>query len=245
MSVVTLGGLTGGGGRLLGPKLAERLGSDYVDRLILTDAARHIGATVEALDQREQRPPTRGERFSALVQRILERSAVTDVGGDPYFGPAPMAFLTQEFEELQRRPITRGLELEDDKYIQAMRTVMASLADQDHVVIVGRGGAAILGDRPGVLRVGVVARLEDRIARIMERDRVDHDRAAQIVSDRDEARTLYHKRYFDIDNADDPNLYHIVLNTSDLDMDYACDLVVHASEAMDEGRLARKADVAL
>ena len=245
MSVVTLGGLTGGGGRLLGPKLAERLGSDYVDRLILTDAARHIGATVEALDQREQRPPTRGERFSALVQRILERSAVTDVGGDPYFGPAPMAFLTQEFEELPRRPITRGLELEDEKYIEAMRIVMTSLADQDHVVIVGRGGAAILRDRPGVLRVGAVARLEDRIARIMERDRVDHDRAAQIVSERDEARALYHKRYFGIDNADDPNLYHIVLNTSDLDMDYACDLVVQASEAMDEGRLARKAGVAL
>ena len=55
MAVVTLGGLTGGGGRLLGPMVAERLASDYVDRIILTKAAREIGSTVEALHQREQR----------------------------------------------------------------------------------------------------------------------------------------------------------------------------------------------
>ena len=244
MSVIALGGLTGGGGRLLGPTLSERLGADYVDRLILTDAARHIGATVEALHQREQRPPSRGERFSALLQRILERSAVTDVGGDPYFGPAPMAFLTQEFEELPRRPITRGLELEDEKYIQAMRAVIGGLADQGDVVIVGRGSAAILRDRPGVLRVGAVARLDDRIARIMERDRVDRGSAERIVAERDEARALYHKRYFGIEDPDDPNLYHMVLNTSDVDLDYACDLVVRASQAMEDGTLSRKAGVA-
>ncbi len=52
MAVVTMGGLTGGGGRLLGALVAQRLGADYVDRLILTDTARHVGATVEALHQR-------------------------------------------------------------------------------------------------------------------------------------------------------------------------------------------------
>ena len=77
MAVVTMGGLTGGGGRLLGPMVAERLGADYVDRIILTSAAREVGATVEALHQREQRPPTFGEKIAGIVQRILERSAVS------------------------------------------------------------------------------------------------------------------------------------------------------------------------
>ena len=48
MSAVILDGPTGGGGRLIGPLIAKDLGYDYVDRLILTEAARHIGATVEA-----------------------------------------------------------------------------------------------------------------------------------------------------------------------------------------------------
>ena len=34
MAVITIGGLTGGGGRLVGPIVAQQLGADYVDRLI-------------------------------------------------------------------------------------------------------------------------------------------------------------------------------------------------------------------
>ena len=95
MTVIALGGLSGGGARTLGPIISQKLETDYVDRLILRDVAREVGATVEALHQREERPPTRGERFSRLLQRILERSAVTGAGGDPYFGPGVAAFLTE------------------------------------------------------------------------------------------------------------------------------------------------------
>jgi cytidylate kinase len=240
MAVITLGGLTGGGGRLLGPKLAERLDADYVDRLILTNAARHAGATVEAMHQREQRPPTRGERFSGLLQRILDRSAATGVGGDPYFGPGAMAFLTQEFEEIPQQTVTRGHELEDEKYIEAMSSVMHQLAEGGNVVIVGRGGSIILRDMPNVLRVGAVARLDDRISGIMERDRIDREQAEKTLTDRDLARAYYFKRYFDIDDPDNPDLYHMVINTSDIDLDYAVDMVADACAALEKGKLERK-----
>jgi cytidylate kinase len=240
MAIVTMGGLTGGGGRLLGPVVAQRLGADYVDRLILTDAARQIGATVQALHQREERPPTRGERFMGMLQRILERSAVTGAGGDPYFGAGAMAFLTQEFEELPQPTIVRGHELEDDKYIAAMRNVMEGLAAQGNVVIVGRGGSLILRDTPGVLRVGTVARFEDRVARIMGLERLGRDQAQETVTVRDKARAYYFKRYFDVDNPEDPELYHLVINTSDVGQDYATDLVVQACEALEDGRLPPK-----
>ena len=245
MPVITMGGLTGGGGRLLGPPVAQRLGADYVDRLILTDAARHAGATVEALHQREERPPTRGERFMGMLQRILERSAVTGAGGDPYFGPGAMAFLTQEFEDLSQPTVTKGHELEDERYIAAMRSVMKDLADAGNVVIVGRGGSIILRDDPNVLRVGTVARLDDRVVRIMERERLGRERAERIVFERDEARANYYKRYFGIRNPDDPELYHLVINTSDVDLDYATDVVVQACEALDAGKLPQKAAAAV
>ena len=245
MAVITVGGLTGGGGRLLGPMVAEKLGADYVDRLILTNAARQVGATVEALHQREQRPPTMGERLAGIVQRILERSAVTGAGGDPYFGPGAMAFLTQEFEDLPQPTITRGHELEDRKYIEAMRRVMKELASAGNVVIVGRGGTIILRDDPQVLRIGLVARLEDRVSRIMARERVDKEKAGKIVAARDRARTDYFKRYFGLNNPDDPELYHLVLNTSDMDHEYACEVIVQARRALDEGRLPKKAGAAV
>ncbi len=237
MAVIAVGGLSGGGGRKLGPLVAERLDADYVDRLILTDVARHAGATVEALQQREERPPTRGERFSRILQRVLERSAVTGAGGDPYFGPGVAAYLTQEFEDLPQPTITRGHELEDEKYFEAVSKTIHDLAEVGNVVIVGRGGYIILRDMPGVLRVGAVASLEDRIQTIVERERVSHDAAARTVEERDKARVGFFKRFFDIDQPDSPELYDLVVNTSDVDLDYAVDLVVGASVALAEGRL--------
>ena len=72
MPVITITGLIGSGAPELGSEISRKLGLDYVDRLILGTAARHLGATVEALHQREERLPTRGERFSAMLQRLLE-----------------------------------------------------------------------------------------------------------------------------------------------------------------------------
>ena len=240
MAVIAMGGLSGGGARALGPMVAERLGADYVDRLILTNLARHLGATVEALHQREERPPTRGERFSRILQRILERSALTSAGGDPYFGPGVAAFLTEEYEDLPQPTITRGHELEEEKYIEAIRTVMRDLAARGNVVFVGRGGYIILKDVPGVLRVGTVARLEDRIGLVMAMEKLDQGRAEETVLARDKARGYFFTRFFGIDGPDRPDLYHLVINTSDVSLQFAADLVIQASTALAEGTLPRK-----
>ena len=240
MAVVTMGGLSGGGARSLGPLVAQRMGADYVDRLILTSVARQVGATVEALHQREERPPTRGERFSRILQRILERSAVTGAGGDPYFGPGVAAFLTEEYEDLPQPTITRGHELEDEKYIDAIRTVMRDLAARGNVVLVGRAGYIIVKDMASVLRVGVVANLEDRIATITERERLDHERAQKTLIARDKARAYYFKRFFGVDHPDDPELYHLVINSSEVGLDHAVEVVTQACTALEEGRLSPK-----
>lgn len=240
MAVITIGGLAGSGARTLGPMVAQRLGYDYVDRLVLTDAARHIGATVEALHQREERPPSRAEQFSRFLQRVLERSAVSGAGGDPYFGPGVAAFLTQEYEELPQPIVTRGHELEDEEYFEAIRRVMRSLAARDNVVIIGRGGTVILKDIPGVLRVNTVARLEDRIARVMERERLSRAEAEKVVAARDKARAYYFKRFFKISDSEHPENYHLVINTSAVSFSYATEMIVDAVKALEEGRLYRE-----
>jgi len=240
MAIVTIGGLTGSGGRQLGQLVAQQLGADYVDRLILTRAAKEVGATVEALHQREQRPLTTGERLARFLQRVLERSAMSGAGADPYFGPGAMAFLTQEYEEVPQPTITQGHEVEDEKYITVIREVVESLAEAGNTVIVGRGGAIILKDVPKVLRVGVAASFEDRLSRIMEREKVDKEQANKIIIDRDNARQFYFKRFFGIDTSNDPSLYHMSINTSEIGLPYAASAVVAAVEAMEKGKLVAK-----
>lgn len=239
MSVVAMSGLTGGGARVLGPLVAEQITADYVDRLILINAARHIGATVEALAEREQRPLSRSERFSGLVHRILERSAVTGAGTDPFFGSGAMALLTEEFEDLPQQTITRGHEVEDEAYVAAMRHVIEDLASEGNVVIVGRGAPFVLSEDRQVLRVGVASAWDDRVVRIMEQERTDHDTAERTIRARDEARSGYYSRFLGVDDPDDPQLYHLVVNTSEVGVDYAVRMVVDATRALADGSLHR------
>jgi cytidylate kinase len=238
MSAVILDGPTGGGGRLIGPLIAKDLGYDYVDRLVLTEAARHVGATVEALHEREEKVPSRADQFSTLLQRMLERSASVSLGTDPYFGVGGMAFLTEEYDNLGSRVITRSNEVQDDLYVEAVSKVITGLADEGNVVIVGRGGPIILSGRNDVLRVGLVASLEDRISKMMKVWDLNFDDSKSLISKRDEARSYYIKRYFGVDNPDAAEMYHMVINTSFIGEEYLRNLIVEASKLLKEGRLA-------
>ena len=237
MTVIALGGLTGAGARTMGPALAERMGADYVDRLILTNVARHVGATVEALHQREERPPTRGERFTRFLQRVLERSAVTGAGGDPYFGPGVAAFLTEEYEDLPEPTVTRGHELEDEKYIEGVQLAINDMATDENIVMVGRGCYYILKDAPNVLRVGIEAHIDDRIATIAERERLSLDEAASTVAARDQARLYFFNRFFDIEDPDAPEFFHFVINTSLIGQEYGIKMILDAADALRGGDL--------
>ena len=237
MTVIALGGLTGAGARTMGPALAERMGADYVDRLILTNVARHVGATVEALHQREERPPTRGERFTRFLQRVLERSAVTGAGGDPYFGPGVAAFLTEEYEDLPEPTVTRGHELEDEKYIEGVQLAINDMATDENIIMVGRGCYYILKDAPNVLRVGIEAHIDDRIATIAERERLSLDEAASTVVARDQARLYFFNRFFDIEDPDAPEFFHFVINTSLIGQEYGIKMILDAADALRSGDL--------
>ena len=59
MSVITLGGLAGGGARLLGPKLSEQLKADYIDRNIISTIAEELGESIESIVAKEEQAPSR------------------------------------------------------------------------------------------------------------------------------------------------------------------------------------------
>ena len=95
----------------------------------------------------------------------------------------------------------------------------------------------ILEGFPGVLRVGSVAHMKDRITRTVQLERIDHGEAEKLLLDRDAARNYFYQRYLGVDDPDDPLHYHLVVNTSEVDIDFAVDTVVGSVEALENGRL--------
>ena len=214
MYAITLGGMSGGGARDIGPLVAQKLEADYVDRIFLSNIAKEVGATVEALHQREEKLPTRSEKWIRVLQRLLERSAVTGSAGDPYFGPGITALLTEEYEDMPQPTITRGHELEDEVYIEAIESTMKEMAADGDVVFVGRGGHVILKEMTNVLRVGVVASFEDRVATLMTRESISRNNAISTLDHRDQARKYFFKKFFEMEDPDSPDLFHFTINTS-------------------------------
>ena len=238
MYAITLGGMSGGGARDIGPLVAQKLEADYVDRIFLSNIAKEVGATVEALHQREEKLPTRSEKWIRVLQRLLERSAVTGSAGDPYFGPGITALLTEEYEDMPQPTITRGHELEDEVYIEAIESTMKEMAADGDVVFVGRGGHVILKEMTNVLRVGVVASFEDRVAPLMTRESISRNNAISTLDHRDQARKYFFKKFFEMEDADSPYLFHFTINTSEMSTEHSVDMVVQNLKALAEGRLS-------
>ena len=166
----------------------------------------------------------------------MERSAVAGSGVDPYFGPGLETILAQSYEEIVNRPITRAQELDDQRFIETITEVIRDLARSGNAVILGRGGCVILKDMPSVLHVGLVARLEDRIVRLMARDHLEREEAEKYTMDSDKAREAYFRRFFKVSPLD-PNLYDMVLNTSAMSLDYVTDLITQAANDLEKGKM--------
>ena len=226
MSVITIGGLAGGGGRKIGPLLAKDLNFDYVDRLILTNASKSINASVNAVSQIEERPKTFGERFSAKLQKILDTAAITSSNIDPYFGPYLTSYLTEEFENVNSKTFLENPhEIDEHMLFESINKTIHELSESGDIILVGRGAHILLKDNPKALRVGIISDWEDRINNIMEREKIDKKTAEEKILNRDQSRKDYFKRFFEIDNPDDPKHYHIVINASDMSNQRAIDTI--------------------
>lgn len=210
MAVVTISGQIGSGAREVGKLAAERLQIDYVDQEILVEAARELGVPVETVVSKDERTAGLGERIATMLRRFLERSAAAGAA-DPTMGAGGLdVVLGRTYAEAAAG---EGLaEVSDERYLETLCSVIRDLARHGDVLIIGRGGQAILKDWPGALHVLLVAPLDRRIEFIVQREGLDAGDAAKRVHAGDKGRVDFHHKFFKID-ADDPSHYHLTLNT--------------------------------
>ncbi|HSR10900.1 MAG TPA: cytidylate kinase family protein, partial [Thermodesulfobacteriota bacterium] len=114
---------------------------------------------------------------------------------------------------------------------------------------VGRGGQVLLKDVPGTLHVRIFAPLQFRVSDLMKRERVDEKHAAQMIRQSDQDSSGYIKCFFNAD-WDDPNLYHLLINTGKISVETGVKLIVQAVQgaeiqAVAEGAAEKVADLYL
>jgi len=123
-----------------------------------------------------------------------------------------------------------GIEPEENQqraYLESVRTVIENLASADNVIIVGRASQVILQNKPNVLHLRVVAPLEVRIQRIVEAHDISAQAARAQIEDSDRYRASYLERFYKT-RWDDPDLYHLVINTGHISLETSAEVVCTA-----------------
>ncbi len=206
MSIVTIRGQLESGAQEVGKEIADRLQADYVDREIIAEVAAQLERKEQEVIEKEMLPST-------LLGRIAEALG-TNVFGDGIAG----AYLPVE-----------KIPLSDNRYLRALESVVTGLARRrtKPLVILGRGSQFILKDYPGILHVLVVAPLEVRVKRVMERLKLDSEAARQEIARYDNSLHEFFKRYFKV-NPEEPVHYDLIVNTGRLSFQAAASIVANA-----------------
>ena len=230
MPVITINGPSGGGAVTVGQFVAQDLGLNFVDRMVTVEAAKLVGKPVGALVDKEQRLVRFRDRLGQFVQNMLERSAMSGVSGEPYFGRGIDTLPPETYAALASGS-GGAVQVDDRSFIEATTTVVKDLYRQGDVVIIGRGANILLADTPGVMHVGLMAPLEVRVQTLMQIEHLDRNDAEVYVEELERAREAYFRKFFKV-SPNEPTIYHMMLNMDKMQPRTAADVIVHAAGAM-------------
>jgi cytidylate kinase len=201
--VVTVAALYGAGGSVVGPRVAERLGVPFLDRGILVGVAEQMRVPVEAVAAYDAQSPK--EPRSGIRRYFESLGRVTSADGTPVSD--------QDVEEGRYRS-------ETEEFLVRATTGGG--------VVLGRGGAVVLRSVPRVLHVRLDGPREARVRQAMGLERIDRQTAERRLDANDRARIGYVRRSYGID-PDNPDLYHLRIDSTALDLDTCVELIVAAA----------------
>jgi cytidylate kinase len=217
MAVVTISRKVGTGGTEIAKRVCDRLGYSFFDKVLMAQVAAEVGlAAYEVVDYSEET-----YKVKSFFERLFGRRTPVVPPREPAKPSAPGGeVLTVE-------------QLNEARYVAFVRSTITAAYNRGNVVIVGRGGQAILQNMPGTFHVRIDAPEGARIRRLEERENWNFSKAYQYIVDRDQAATQFLSEFFSI-KPDDPMLYHLIINTSRVELNTAADLIVTAVQQMPE-----------
>ena len=111
-----------------------------------------------------------------------------------------------------------------EPYVAYLRASLLRQAQKDNLVYHGLAGHFLLQKIPHVLKVRIIADLEDRVREEMKRENISAEEARQILLKDDEERHKWSKNLYGIDTWD-PSLYDLVIKIKSISVDAAVDII--------------------
>jgi len=175
----------GSGAAEIAGKLADRLGWKLWDQSLTEEIARRMECASEEIEKH-------GERIDPLYYRLLK------------------SFVRGSFEGNLNVPHMQIADAEGIRRV-AEQLVMEA-ANEGHAVIVGRGSAYYLRDRPDCFHIFIYAPLEEKVRRLRQAGKSEKE-AIQLADTVDRDRAEFIKQYFGIDWPA-RHFFHLMINST-------------------------------
>ncbi len=209
MAVITVSRQFGSLGDEIAAQVCEMLGYRFFDKNLMAEIATEAGlGQADINDFSEDRHEVQG-----FVDRLL--------------GVPRGMTVVRLWEDSDGMRAPHVVELDKAEAVTLVQDTIHAAYKRGNVLVLGRGGQAVLKDKPDVLHVRIEAPLPTRIERVRTAQGLRWDAAEDLVMRRDKASADYLKRFYNIEPGD-ATLYHLVLNTGKCDIPAAAQLIVQA-----------------
>jgi cytidylate kinase len=182
--VVTLEREYGSGGGEIAAKLASRLGWKLWDQSLTQEIARRLDCECRAVEEHE-------EKRDPAYYRLLK------------------AFMRGSFEGSLNAP--RLKMVDTDCVREVVKRILPGIAEAGDCVIVGRGSAYYLSERPDAFHVFVYADFQERVRRLRARGKSERE-AIELAETVDRDRAAFIKQSFGIEWPG-RHRFHLMVNT--------------------------------
>lgn len=234
---ITVSRQLGSRGSYIATAVAKQLSLRYIDRDLLQRAAELAGfpdeEMVAYLEDKEKIPGLIDQIITALnrlppIPTIPSASLRESYAYDEMVAMMMAQDGLSRDEALQRASQEARRAEAAQSYPELIQQVILDYAQQGDVIIVGRGGQAILQDMPGVLHVQIIAPEPRRVHTLMERLGLDEKEAERRIRQSDKERGRYIKHFFGKEWRE-PTLYDLVVNTGKIPLDLAVHVICEAA----------------
>lgn len=137
---------------------------------------------------------------------------------------------------------------ERDSMVKLLNQTILAFAKQDNLVILGRGGFAVLQDYDNVLNVLIQGSCEQRVLNIMKTMQIsDEKEALRLIDQNDRVRRSFLQTYYNL-KTEEVDMFDLAINTDAVPADMAVRWIVEAADQLDKrqsdkGRSTRGIDV--
>ncbi len=197
MAVITISRQFGAGGITLGKMVSEKFGYTFADTEVIKMVAEMANVSTHFVETVEKEA---GGKFAKFISKAVSKPLVDRILKDE-----------------------RGY-IDEEIYLDYLVLIIAQMADDGDVVILGRGSQYILNDHPDAYHILVIDTFENRVKFMQKSYDLSLGRATQTVKNEDKRRLNLYKK-LDKTDYDNPDLYHLVLNMSRLSHDKALELI--------------------